>query len=243
MKKQVRAPQFKAEASRARDGIAMIYDIAGFSAFFNQPDVHKYMPKYLNHVANCIDVCVFGGDAYWMLKPEAKKMEPLQLLPDHRKFLGDGALYIWAPPKSEQLTSAFIVYLANRLWNVQRSFKLINAACADEIPFFELPSGIRFGLARGTVFELSLTDSHEKEYIGICVNLASRLDKYCAGLNFIASARLDIPKTEIEKHGYCKTVATNIKGFPKEVVVVDKNEYKQLDESLKKQLFIPFTNT
>ena len=118
-------------------------------------------------------------------------------------------------------------------------YSRVNKACADKIPFLELPSAIRFGLARGTVFELSVLDSSEKEYIGICINLASRLQKYCSTLNFIASARLDIPQSELDKHGYLRVVATNIKGFPKEIVVLDKNEYSQLDAKIRDSLFTP----
>ncbi len=183
------APRFKPQASRPHDGIAMTFDIGGFSAFFNQPDVHKYMPKYLNHIADYLDICIFGGVQYWIKEPKEQKLSPLDVLPDHRKFLGDGALYIWAPTDSEVLTSEFTVYLANRLWNLQRNFSNVNQACADVILVFELPYAIRIGLARGTVFELSLASSGAKEYIGICLNLASRLQKYCAAqLHCICSA-------------------------------------------------------
>jgi hypothetical protein len=238
MTRSALSPKFKPEASRARDGIAMIYDIAGFSAFFNQPDIHKYMPRYLNHISKCLDICIYGGEQYW--NPNEPELGPLRLLPVHRKFIGDGALYIWAPKDATQIRPDFIIPLANRLWNLQRYFENVTLACADEIPLMELPSAVKFGIARGTVFELSIEGSQTKEYIGICVNLASRLQKYCSGLNFIASARLDIPKSELEKHGYTKAVATCIKGFPKEIIVVDKNEYARLDTEVKSKLFLPF---
>src|SRR5258708_2469730 len=56
---------FEAKASRAMNGIALVFDLEGFSAFFNQPDVHNYVPRYLNHVLEAVTRCYAGGDIYW----------------------------------------------------------------------------------------------------------------------------------------------------------------------------------
>ena len=100
-----------------------------------------------------------------------------------------------------------------------------------------MPTGIRFGVARGTIYELSIAKSVRTEYIGVCINLASRLQKYCAGLNFIASARWNMPSATLKKHRYLKVIATKIKGFPKEIVIVDKNEHQKLEAGIRKDLF------
>ncbi len=230
------AKPFKPKASRARNGIAMIFDLGGFSKFFSQPDVHDYIPRYLNHVTRCVEVVLFGGVQFW--RPEKKTMPPLSLLPVHRKFLGDGALYIWTPKKdSGSFTANFVNYLSNRLWNLQDKFHEINRACSDDVPVFELPTTLRIGIARGTIFQLSFEKSTGTEYIGICINLASRLQKYCPGLNFLASARLGLSQKRIEHHGYIRVVATKIRGFPKEIVIVDKKEFSELDEETRNDLF------
>jgi class 3 adenylate cyclase len=230
-----RLPIFKPEASRARDGLALIFDIGGFSTFFNRPDVHSYIPKYLNHVSRCMDIALFGGECYWTTKP--RTLVPLPVLPVHRKFLGDGALYIWAPEDASEFTDAFLVSLANRLWNLQNFLQNVNKACADDIPIFDLPSVIRFGLARGTVFELAIEGSEDREYIGVAVNLASRLQKYAPGLNFLASARVNLKAEVLKKSGYIKVVATGIRGFPKEIVIVDQAEYQKLSPDMRSELF------
>lgn len=188
---------FKPEASRAREGIAVIFDIAGFSSFFNQPDVHNYIPQYLNHIIKCVEISLFGGKNFWR-GDKAENIPPLPVIPVHQKFLGDGVLYVWSPKESKSLSKSLILPLTNRLWNIQMQFSEINKACVDFIPVAELPSGIRFGVARGTIFELSVENSREKEYIGVCLNLASRLEKYCSGLNFIASARLGLATSDIK---------------------------------------------
>jgi hypothetical protein len=51
------------------------------------------------------------------------------------------------------------------------------------------------------VYELQNADAEGKEYLGFCINQASRLQSYCPDLGFVASARLKISNAELEKHG------------------------------------------
>lgn len=236
MVKQIRkAIRFDETASRPKRAIALIYDLAGFSQFFNQPDVQEYVPKFLNHISDAISVVIFGGKTYWYPKPSS--LEAI-IAPIHEKFLGDGALYLWtAPQGAADFPSNFPIFLCNRLWNLQKYFSEVIKKCADVVPVVELPKRIRFGLAAGTVFELTRGNSREKEYIGFCINLASRLQKYCPELAFIASARVGVPESILEKYRYIKVVATKIKGFPKEIVIVDRHELATLSEETRNELF------
>ena len=236
-KELLKAKPFKPHSSRARNGIALIFDLEGFSKFFNQPDVHEYMPAYLNNVTRAVEVMIFGGEEFW--KPDNKEnLVPLDKLPIHRKFLGDGMLYIWASSNdSDKFDNQLVRMLCNRLWNLKNDFKEINISCTDSVPVYELPSKIRFGIGRGTIYELSVQNSTSKEYLGFCINLASRLQGYCPHLGFMASARLGLSQAVINKHGYIRVVATKIKGFPKEIVIVDKDEYLELDDVVRNDLF------
>ena len=226
---------FDSTASRPKRAIALIYDLAGFSQFFNQPDVQDYVPKFLNHISDAISATIFGGQSYW--NPTLKTSPPL-IAPIHEKFLGDGALYLWTQPAgASEFPNNFVINLCNRLWNIQKFFPHILQKCADEIPVFEVPKKIRFGLTAGTVFELTRSHSKATEYIGFCINLASRLQKYCPDLAFIASARTAIPESTLTKYEYIKVVATKIKGFPKEIVIVDKKEFSELKQQTRNDLF------
>ena len=226
--------QFDTRASRPKHAMVMIYDIKGFSAFFNQPDVHEYVPRFLNNISNVIATVIYGGKDYWTTTPNT--LQPIQA-PSHEKFLGDGGLYIWLSPNAKGFSTVFVTNLCNNLWNIQKFFGNIRKKCAETIPVYELPQGIRFGLARGTVYELTNRKTREREYIGFCINLASRLQKYCSELDFIASARTEIPESLLGKYEYIKIVATKLKGFPKEIVIVDKDEYAELSEEIKSDLF------
>lgn len=228
--------RFKPSASRARTGVVVICDLVEFTRFFNQPDIHEYIPRYLNTVFERVERCFFGGKFDWLLEKETEK--PLSILPVHRKFLGDGFLYVWVALKSAaDFTVGFRTALANRLWNFKTYFEKVNRIAAEELPVLDLPPTIRFGIARGTVHELSIENSASKEYIGVCLNLASRLQKYCPSLGFIASARLDLPKAVLVKHSYMRVIATKVRGFPKEIVIVDKKEFEDLTAEERDEFF------
>ena len=232
--------RFKSDSIIAKHGLAMIFDLEGFSKFFNQPDVQNYVPRYLNHIIKAVSIAIYGGEDYWSssdtgCKPQ--KLKPLQYLPIHEKFLGDGVLYVWVTKNGTSFIPNFITDLINRLWNIRIFFNVINKRNEYFVPVFEVPKKIRFGFARGTIYELTHETSEEKEYLGSCINLASRLQQYCPQLGFIASGRLQIRDLTIIKNNYKKVVASKLKGFPQEFVIVDNDEFNELDKQIKDELF------
>jgi class 3 adenylate cyclase len=203
--------------------------------FFNQPDAQNYVPRVINEVSQAISICIFGGVPYW--NKNAAKYPSFNRTPIHEKFLGDGAMYLWGETVSQPLNAEFVQYLCNRLWNVKTNFDQVIKRFHDIAPVVDLPQRIRFGLAMGTIYELRRRNSAQREYIGFSINLASRLQKYCPELGFIASARIGLPEAILKKHGYVKVVATQIRGFPREIVIVDKDEYEGLSTETKSLYF------
>ena len=227
--------RFDSVASRPKHGLAVVYDLEGFSQFFNQPDVQDYVPKFINIVSEAVSISLFGGDAYWLNRAD-KTVDPLNP-PIHEKFLGDGALYLWLHSEQSPVDTEFVVGLCNNLWNLKIRFDRVVQRAYDELPVVDLPKRIRFGVARGTIYELRRRGTKQHEYIGFCLNLASRLQKYCPELGFIASARVGLPRAQLEAHKYTRVVAKSIKGFPREVVLVDSDEYEQLSDARRDELF------
>jgi class 3 adenylate cyclase len=205
----------------------------GFSKFFYQPDAQVYVSKYLNRIFESMSIVINGGKAYW--EPEKTEHTPLAR-PAHEKFLGDGAMYLWLQESGPQ-PPLRTVALINRLWNMRKWFGRIVEACADDVPVVNIPRRIRMGLAGGPVYELATAEGQDREYIGYCINLASRLQRYCPDLGFIVSARLGLPEATISQHGYAKVVATKLKGFPKEIVIVDQEDLAKLDPYVRRDLF------
>ena len=228
--------QFADKASLPKNAIALIFDLEGFTRFFNQPDVQDYVPVFLNHVSREFSAALFGGKASWT--EDGESIHRLNLTVAHEKFMGDGGLYVLLPPAGQSdFNLAHLSLLCNRLWLLKGEFHKVIDAVLERVPVAELPRKIRFGLSRGTVYELPNADGGPSEYIGFCINLASRLQSYCRDLGFIASARLMIPQEKLAQHGYRKVVATRLKGFSSEIVIVDADEFDALDGETKAQLF------
>lgn len=228
---------FKSTASHPEQAIVMIFDLEGFSKFFSQPDVQLYVPKYLNIVLEAIEIAINGGELYWRVDIKDNKSRVAKPLPNHihSKFLGDGALYIW---RYNDFSHEQIIALINRLYGLRMRFSEIVARASDQIPVLDIPKNIRFGVSAGSVYRLNYSNSTKEEFIGYSVNLASRLQSYCRQIGFIVSGRLNIKSTELEKNTYIKIVAIKIKGFPQEIVLVDKDDFnKELDDDTKKELF------
>lgn len=234
---ELRKFPFEVLAKPPTQALAVIFDLEGFSTFFAQPDVQNYVPRYLNRVFEALNIIFEGGNAYW--KKKDKTITPL-VAPDHAKFLGDGALFLWKV--NETIEPRQLAPLLNRLYNLKSNFDQITNACADVVPVVDLPKAIRFGVARGTVYELTRKDGSGAEYIGYCINLASRLQNYCDQLGFIASARIGMSREACKRHGYLRVVATKLRGFQRELVIVDRDEYNELPADVRKELFAPAPN-
>jgi class 3 adenylate cyclase len=232
------ALQFKPTAGRLQHAIVLIADLEGFSAFCNIPDAQLYAARFLNCVGEALNICIRGGNAYWIPPEQWRKRHQLPLpAPTHQKFLGDGALFLWVGSQHHGLSTRQLTSLCNRLWNLQEWFEAVREKAAATIPIADLPRRIRFGLAGGMVTELVRTDNGQKEYVGSCMNLASRLQKYCPRLAFIASDRAGIPSAKLRKYSYRRVIATAIRGFPNEVVFVDKDGFEAIPKSERKRLF------
>lgn len=228
--------QFEKHASAPLSAVAIVFDLEGFSRFFSQPDVHTYVPAYLNEVLAAVYVCLTSGKKTW--GSVEKDYSQLSAKIVHTKFLGDGAMFILTPlDGASDFKEDTLTVLCNRLWNLKKNFKSIVENCSHKVPVVEVPRRIRFGVARGPVLELKTVGSERVEYIGYCINLASRLQSYCRDFGFIASARLEIPPKLMQESGYKIVVAKNLKGFPKEYVIVDAKEYQALDPKEREYLF------
>ena len=236
MSKHTTTFRFSGKASHPKNALALMYDLEGFSRFFNQPDVQDYVPTFLNHVSDAMARCLFGGDYYWLA--DSEKIAPLSFRVVHEKFTGDGALYIILPPAGESdFRTTTLSTLCNRLWTLKNKFDAVGKKALESVPVVGVPQRIRFGLSRGSVYELKRPKTTSREYIGFCINLASRLQRYCPDLGFIASARLMIPDDELTENKYRKVIATKVKGFPNELVIIDGNEYANLSDDVAKELF------
>lgn len=213
----------------------MIFDMEGFSRFFSHPDISEYVPKFLNLILQEIDATIKGETPYWAVDIDDEAIQ-IPRLPDviHSKFLGDGGLYIW---RYNDFTDQQRLDLIATFWLLKLKYKRILKKATEEIPFTGIPKNIRFGIAAGTIYNLSYENGETEEYIGYSINLASRLQSYCRDIGFIVSGRLNIKSADLLKGQFIKVTAGKIKGFPEEMVILDEREYEELDKNIKADLF------
>jgi class 3 adenylate cyclase len=222
-------------AERPSVGLALVFDISGFTNFFNKPDIQDYITDYINKIIDCVEICIWGGKSFWL--EDKQHIDKLKLVPVMRKFLGDGMLYVWENDENDSFSRGnFKMSLLNRLWSVQKYFEEINNSLYDHMPTGDLPVAVKFGVAQGTVYKLTENDG-TIDYIGPCINLASRLVKYCPAINFIASTRVKLPIDYLKSNGYMRVIAIELRSFEKEIVIVEMDDYKLVSDYDKKKTF------
>ena len=227
--------RFKRLEGQAFDGLVIVYDVAGFSAFFNLPDIYGHVPGYLNQVTEAVQILLDLKQPYWG-PPLVGKAEYGARVPVHRKFLGDGELLIF--DLSQVADSAkFVRSLLADFWSLQAHFDAVVERIREMIPIVGIPDRIRLGVSRGHIHTLVGEDESGPEYIGIAINLASRLSVYCKDLGALIAARVGPHPPPPEGRVSLRVVAKDIKGCPEEFIWVDRADYEGLDPDIRTRLF------
>jgi len=163
--------------SEPTDALAAVFDLAGFTNFCKQIEPHLSVPHYLHAFLDWL----LGKLRDEMVKSRQGDQVVLWSdLPFFVKYLGDGLLVLW--------DCKGLDHVAQR--NVIVSMSIICDAYKDvflpklRAKIVEPPSKLRCGLARGTVFSVG----EGQDYVGSCINMASRLQKL-PGISFCFNRR------------------------------------------------------
>jgi class 3 adenylate cyclase len=148
-------------------------------------------------------------------------------------------MLIWLAAKyNEPFPLNFKIELTGFLWALKSSFDEVTKKAQNVVPLKKIPKRIRFGLTEGTVYGLTRGSSTVPEdYIGFCINLAARLQSYCREIGFIFSSRIVMDESTLRELSWIKTTATQLKGFEKEIVYVDRLDFESLPEAVRKSFF------
>jgi class 3 adenylate cyclase len=154
------------------EAVAAVFDLSGFTSFCNQVDAYLAIPAFLNSFFDWF----FGSIVYGLTDEEEGRTYFWADLPVLVKFTGDGLIVVW---DTHRMKDDQLCRLAATLYNI------CNAYRQDFYPQIKMavnrpPSIIRCGLARGKVF--SVGNGHD--YIGHCINTASRLCNLNPALTF-----------------------------------------------------------
>jgi len=159
------------------EAMAAIFDLSGFTSFCSQVDPHLAVPEYLSRFLDWLFAEIKTG---FVKESEAEEKLLWAGLPFLAKFLGDGVLFLW---DTRNMSGAEICNIVTSLWEI----------CGNYIHEFhptikkivaQPPQFLRCGIARGTVFSVG----NGEDYVGPCINIASRLQKL-SSLSFCFSRR------------------------------------------------------
>lgn len=219
----------------SRDGeyinaLVAVFDLEGFTSFCNQIDQHLVVPEFLSHYLNWL------FDAIIAEFKEGEVGERITIwgsLPFYAKFLGDGILFIWNTDYSGGHPG--IGNIVNRLKRICERY--IN----EFLPFIErkvvkTPNKLRCGIARGQIISIG----NGEDFVGPCINIASRLQKL-GKLSFAVSRRgFDIEKSLSKTNQQLYSLKkVNIRGIgDNELVYILTKEFEALPDS-EKSLFLP----
>jgi class 3 adenylate cyclase len=211
--------------SKQVDAICTFFDLAGFTNFCKQVDPYLVLPGFLNK---------FLGFLFDTIKKEtisrkhAKGYELWHDLPFFTKFTGDGLMILWNTEDTDDLTISNIIMSLSIicLKYTEIFFPSIKSEYTD------IPAQLRCGVARGHVFSVGNGD----DYVGACINIAARLQKF-------------IPNIAVSKRGiniigkpspFFLTKIVNIRGIgANELIYVRRNTFEELSLDQKREFRQP----
>jgi class 3 adenylate cyclase len=206
--------------------MAVILDLKDFTEFCDQRDpdleVPKFIKQFLNWLFRRLSEELF-------LKQDGGKVLLSSHLPFFGKFLGDGVLLLWDVSEISGESRLSII----------KAFDII---CVDyenkflkviKNKFTKPPSKLRCGIAQGQV--TSIGDG--SDFVGLCINIASRLQKLGEGAFSFAFTKKGLEE-DPEDYWYkdFRLITYPIRGVSKkEFVYVLKREFLRLSEKDKKR--------
>lgn len=196
--------------------LVAIFDLEGFTSFFNQPDPHIVIPEYLSRFLSWLFKEISNEFKY------GQENEIILLwgeLPFYAKFMGDGILFIWETNDISIICNIIITlgiicekYVNNFLPDIRKHF-------------VKSPLRLRCRISRGQIISIG----NGEDYVGPCINIASRLQKI-SSLKLVFSRRginIDDGMLE-ERQGDYILKKLIIRGIGEEIVYVDKKEFESL---------------
>lgn len=206
------------------DVIAGAFDLGGFTDFCCQVDPHLSMPIFLKEFLD------------WLFEEVKSQIEQKKfkegtayyaVLPFFAKFTGDGVLFLW---NTEDMSMVMICNAVIELRNICKKY-MSSFKPAMKRHLSHIPKSLRCGVACGTVCSVG----NGEDYVGPCINIASRLQK-------LSNLAICISKRGIDfETGMAKDVAqqymvksVSIRGIgDEELVIVEKKEFEKLSEEEK----------
>jgi hypothetical protein len=209
------------------EALAAIFDLEGFTSFCNQIDPHLVIPEYLN---GFLDWLFRELSIEFKYKQDNKNTSLWAQLPFFAKFLGDGVLFLWSTEELDQGDLGNVVISLRSICSKYSSNFLPPIRKTVSKP----PKRLRCGIARGQI--ISIGD--QKDFVGPCINVASRLQKI--GQFSFAFSKRGFKLEKCFDESYQKQfllIKESIRGVgDEELLYVNKAEFDGLSEEEQRRL-------
>lgn len=227
--------------SKSSEVLSVVFDLEGFTNFIKQVDPQLTIPNFISDFFNWL-----FNEIKQQISDQEQEATLWAELPFFSKFMGDGVLFLWnididkivetdKQPNSEQLQYRLQEFLCNiiaTMYDICNSYKKFLQSI--ESKYVNPPSGLRCGIARGSVFPIG----NGLDFVGPCINISVRLQKF-HGLSFAFSAR------GIDAGGFSKDYRdkfikkrVTIRGIgDNELIYILKEEFGNLPKDLKGNFF------
>jgi hypothetical protein len=228
-------PSFRSIGHDTFKGLAVFFDLKGFTPFCDHPDYLSTVPKFIDNFQQWL--CTELKHEFTRGGQKARSDGKILLwntLPCFGKFTGDGAFFLWSLEEDQlvakdHIAIGNIVYCCYNIYKKYDEFLKKNGH-GNSNP----PSKLRCGIAIGHVMRINSIN----DYIGSCINMAARLQKHFT-LTFVVRERgttiNQCFNKKVKKHFVVKSAA--VKGYrDREKVIVVKNEFKLLTKKQQKQM-------
>lgn len=215
------------ERSRSFEGLATILDLKDFTRFCDQRDSQNVVPEFLDEFLDWLFEALRNEMQDTDEEDANRSATEMVLwfhLPIFGKFLGDGLLLLWDVSNMSKESRR----------NVVQAFDLI---CVDYRRVFlkqvrgrfsTPPSKLRCGIAQGLV--TSIADG--KDYVGMCINVASRLQKLAEDSFSFGFSRKGMEETKGQDwYEDFRLIKYKVRGITRpELIYVLKREFVRLSK-------------
>jgi class 3 adenylate cyclase len=203
------------------EGLAVILDLKDFTGFCDQRDPHHEVPKFLDKFVKWF----FRALGTELLDHYDRDDAVVwSHLPIFGKFLGDGVLLLWEATDLSKEARRNLVQAFDVICNdYERVF--LRKVKAE---FTRPPSKLRCGIAQGQVTSIA----GGKDYVGLCINIASRLQKLADDTFSFGFTKKGLEETEGSDwyHDF-RLIKIPIRGVAKEeLIYVLKREFRSLSK-------------
>lgn len=209
------------------EALAVIVDLKDFTLFCDQRDPHLVVPQF---VKSFLEWLFDKLRAELLIEEAGNNVVLWSHLPFFGKFLGDGVLLLWDVTGMGGEAKISIVESFDVICTDYKTKFLPSLKQHVSTP----PPKLRCGIAQGQV--TSIADG--RDFVGLCINIASRLQKLADGGFSFAFTQKGLEPEEGTNWYECwdfKLIKIPIRGIAKdELVYVPNSEFRKLSKDLKR---------